>query len=109
MYHIRYMDWVAVGELIREARRKAGFTQAALAKAMGMSRATISRLENGVLEELGVRKLVNVCDRLGLELILRERRPLTLHETYEKNRRERREAAKQTSDILAKLPPGDHA
>lgn len=103
------MDWLALGELIREARRKAGLTQAALAKTLGMSRATISRLENGVIEELGVRKLVHLCDRLGLELSVRERRPLTLHESYEKNRRERREAAQQTSDILAKLTPGDHA
>lgn len=74
-----------------------------------MSRATISRLENGVIEELGVRKLVTLCDRLGLEISVRERRPLTLHEAYEQNRRERREAAQQTSEILAKLPPGNDA
>lgn len=80
-------------------------TQAELASGLHMSRATISKIENGVIEELGVRKLSRLCDRLGLDISVHPRRALTLHETYEKNRRERRDAFRETDAALAKLKP----
>ncbi|MDI1247248.1 MAG: helix-turn-helix transcriptional regulator [Lacunisphaera sp.] len=100
------MDFTEAGTLIRDARRKAGMTQAALAKRLHMSRSTISQLENGVISELGVRKLAQICDRLGLEVIVRQRNPrLTLHETYARNRQERQTAFKETDATLAQLTP----
>lgn len=99
------MDFAETGILIREAREKAGLTQAELARRLRMSRATISRIENGTIEELGVRKLAQLCDRLGLEISVHPRRPLTLHEAYEKNRAERRVALRETDEVLAKLKP----
>lgn len=101
------MNFAETGILLREARQKAGLTQATLATRLGMSRATISQLENGTIEELGVRKLANLCDRLGLEISVRPRRALTLHEAYEQNRQERREALRETDAVLAKLNPDD--
>lgn len=105
LYHIRYMNFTEAGSLIRAARRKAGLTQANLAKRLHMSRATISQLENGVIEELGVRKLAQICDRLGLEVSIRERRSLTLHEAYARNRDERQSAFEETDRIIANLNP----
>jgi transcriptional regulator with XRE-family HTH domain len=100
------MNFSEIGTLIRDARRKAGMTQDALAKRLRMSRSTISQLENGVIAELGVRKLAQVCDRLGLEVIVRPRNPrLTLHEAYTRNRQERQTAFKETDATLAKLTP----
>ena len=100
------MDFSEIGTLIRDARRKAGLTQDALAKRLHMSRATISQLENGVIAELGVRKLAQICDRLGLEVAVRSRHPrLTLHEAYARNRQERQAAFKETDATLAKLNP----
>jgi transcriptional regulator with XRE-family HTH domain len=98
------MNFFDAGVLIREARQRAGLTQAELAKSLRMSRATISQLENGVIVELGVRKLGQICDRLGLEVAVRPRQAqLTLNEAYERNRKERNEAFKETDAALAKL------
>lgn len=106
MHRIRYMNFTEAGILIHDAREKAGLTQATLASRLHMSRATISKLENGTMEELGVRKLSRLCDHLGLEISIRPRRSLTLNEAYEKNRQERREALRETDAVLSKLRPG---
>lgn len=99
------MNFAVAGQLIRDAREKSDLTQAELARRLGMSRATISRLENGTIEELGVRKLALLCDRLGLEIVVRPRRPPILHEAYEQNRRERRDALRETDEVLKNLKP----
>ena len=97
------MNFTEAGANIREARKKAGLTQAALAARLHMSRATISKVENGTIEELGIRKFDLICDRLGLDLSVRARRIPTLHEAYEQNRKERRNAFRETDAALAKL------
>lgn len=98
------MNLLEAGTLIRDARRQAGITQAALSQRLGMSRATLSQLENGVIGELGVRKLASICDRLGLEVVVRPRQTrLTLHEAYARNREERQAAFRETDATLAKL------
>ena len=70
-----------------------------------MSRATISQLENGVIGDIGVRKLAQISDRLGLEVFIQPRRPLTLHEAYARNRAERQAAFQETDKIIANLNP----
>jgi len=98
------MNFSDAGKLIRESRRKAGLTQAELATRLGMSRATISRLESGTIQELGIRKYAQVADRLGLEVILRRKNTrMTLHEAYDRNREERTIAFKETDATLAQL------
>lgn len=97
------MKFAETGQLIRQARGQMGLTQAALAARLGMSRATISKLETGTIEELGVRKLSRLCDLLGLAICVEPRRALTLHENYEKNREERRAAFRETDAALARL------
>jgi transcriptional regulator with XRE-family HTH domain len=108
LYRIRYMNFSEAGTLIREEREKKGLTQEALARTLGMSRATVSKVENGIIEEIGVRKLAALCNRLGLDVVVRPRRPITLQEAYDKNRRERREAFRETDAALAKLKPDGH-
>jgi transcriptional regulator with XRE-family HTH domain len=104
-YRIRYMNLIETGAQIREAREKAGLTQAQVARRLGMSRATISKVENGIIEELGVRKLARVSDLLGLEITIQPRRVMTLHDAYQRNRKDRREAFRQTDATLANLKP----
>lgn len=60
-----------IGQQIRGARKKTGISQAELAKALGMSRTTIGQIENGSVQEIGVRKLIRVLEFLGLELRVR--------------------------------------
>ncbi|MBN1849869.1 MAG: helix-turn-helix transcriptional regulator [Deltaproteobacteria bacterium] len=73
-----------IGEQIRQARKARRLTQAEVAKALGMSRTTIGQIENGTIQEIGVRKLIRVLEYLGLELRIRTAgRPPTLEELRE--------------------------
>ena len=60
-----------IGSQIREARKGLGLTQAYLACELGISRTTLSLLESGMIQELGIRKVIRILDRLGLELATR--------------------------------------
>jgi HTH-type transcriptional regulator / antitoxin HipB len=57
-----------IGQLIRKARKSSGISQASLGSQLGMSRATISGIENGTIPEIGIRKMMSICGALGLEL-----------------------------------------
>jgi HTH-type transcriptional regulator / antitoxin HipB len=75
------MHLESLGTAIREARRAAGRTQADLAASLGMSRATISAIENGTIQEIGVRKLAALCAAIGLDIhVGPQRRRPTLQE-----------------------------
>lgn len=77
-----------IGKEIRQARKKAKISQAAIAKTLGMSRTTIGQIENGTVQEIGVRKLIRLLDFLGLELRVRPAgRPPTLDELREEEQR----------------------
>ena len=57
----------ALAETLRQARREAGLTQAAMAKALRVSRPTITRLENGD-QNVTLRTLVQLCRALDCEI-----------------------------------------
>jgi transcriptional regulator with XRE-family HTH domain len=57
-----------IGQLVGQRREALGLSQQRLAKLAGLSRATINQLENGALADLGVSKLANLMDLLGLQL-----------------------------------------
>lgn len=76
-----------VGKSLRTARKTRGLSQAELARSLGMSRATISAIENGTVREIGVRKLMALSTALGLELSVAARRGRpTLQELREERR-----------------------
>ncbi|MFM8340686.1 MAG: helix-turn-helix domain-containing protein [Methylomonas sp.] len=58
-----------IGRVIRKARKAHQLTQAQLSASLGMSRATLSAIENGTVPEIGIRKILSLCDALSLELI----------------------------------------
>lgn len=68
-----------LGSEIRRARLARGLTQARLAADAGLSRQTLNLLENGLVRELGIRKVLALLDKLGIELTVeqgkRPRRP----------------------------------
>jgi transcriptional regulator with XRE-family HTH domain len=101
MFPIRNMSLVAIGEQIRSARKAKNLTQAELASALRMGRSTVSQLENGIISELGIRRLSQICDRLGLELIARPRNAaLTLEAAYRQKKAERDEAFREADTII---------
>lgn len=73
-----------IGQQIRNTRKTRKISQAELAKALGMSRTTIGQIENGTVQEIGVRKLIRILEFLGLEMRVREAgQPPTLEELRE--------------------------
>jgi HTH-type transcriptional regulator / antitoxin HipB len=76
-----------IGLALRDARKAQHFSQGELAASLGMSRATISAIENGTIGEIGVRKLMALATALGLELLIgtRHGRP-TLQQLREERR-----------------------
>lgn len=60
-----------IGVHIRQERKKRKLTQAQLAGLLGMSRSTISQIENGSVQDIGVRKLIRILEILNLELRVR--------------------------------------
>jgi HTH-type transcriptional regulator / antitoxin HipB len=81
------MNLQQIGTALRAARKISGQSQQDLAQPLGMSRATISAIENGTVSEIGVRKLMALCAALGLSMHVSaaEKRP-TLFELREENR-----------------------
>ncbi|MDX9666263.1 helix-turn-helix transcriptional regulator [Pseudomonas sp. P5_152] len=69
-----------LGELIRSLRKERKLTQQALAIQYGMSRATISGIENNSLSEIGIRKVEAILNGFGYELtaVPRQSRRATL-------------------------------
>lgn len=73
-----------IGQHIRQTRKKRHLSQAQIAKALGMSRTTIGQIENGTVQDVGVRKLIRVLEFLSLELRVRNAgSPPTLEELRE--------------------------
>ena len=59
-----------VGHEIRRARRARGLTQAQLAAGARITRTTLNQLENGLIKDLGIRKVQAVLEQLGLALVV---------------------------------------
>jgi transcriptional regulator with XRE-family HTH domain len=77
-----------IGKQIRQVRKRRKISQAQMAEALGMSRTTIGQIENGSVQEIGVRKLIRLLEFLGLELRVRPAgSPPTLEELREEEGR----------------------
>jgi transcriptional regulator with XRE-family HTH domain len=57
-----------IGSQIRQARQSRHWTQAQLAAAAHVTRTTLNQLENGVVGDLGIRKIQTLLDQLGLAI-----------------------------------------
>lgn len=60
-----------IGEEIRKERKRRKISQEKMAKDLEMSRATISQIESGIVQEIGVRKLIRILEYLDLEIRVR--------------------------------------
>jgi transcriptional regulator with XRE-family HTH domain len=76
-----------VGPVLKDARKAAKLGQEQLAAPLGMSRATISAIENGRCREIGFSKIAALLGAVGLELTVR---PRTARPTIDDLRAERR-------------------
>jgi transcriptional regulator with XRE-family HTH domain len=69
------MDLQALGAHLRRARIARGLTQAQLAHATGITRTTVNQLENGVIKDLGIRKVTAILDQVGLDIAVSDAAP----------------------------------
>lgn len=60
-----------LGKSIRRLRKEQGLTQAELAVRVGISRATLSGIENNTILELGIRKYEKLLNALGYTLTIK--------------------------------------
>jgi len=67
------MELDEIGQLLCKARKRRKLSQESLGQQLGMSRATISAIENGTVSEIGIRKILSICAALGLELFAQEK------------------------------------
>lgn len=66
------MDIEEIGSFIRNRRLLKNLSQLAVSERVRISRPNLSQLENGRLPEIGIRKVMEVLEQLGLELTIRE-------------------------------------
>jgi transcriptional regulator with XRE-family HTH domain len=64
------MNLPEIGHEIRRARLSHGLTQAQLASAANITRTTLNQLENGLIKDLGIRKIQALFDQLGLTFLI---------------------------------------
>ena len=83
MYYIggNIVDLLEIGDKIKKYRKYKKLSQSEVATILKMGRSTISGIENGTINEIGFRKMINLCTLLGLEFEIKEKtRAPTLRE-----------------------------
>lgn len=75
------MDLKDLGQKIKELRKSKNISQANLEEYSNITKRTISKIENGFIEEVGIKKVETILDLLGYEFSIRLKdRPKTLEE-----------------------------
>lgn len=75
------MDLTELGKEIQHLRKEKKWSQDDLEQYSGITKRTISKMENGFIDEVGIKKVETILDLLGIEFSLRPKgRPRTLEE-----------------------------
>ncbi len=75
------MTLLELGNNIKLLRKQNNYSQNDLEEYSGITKRTISKMENGFIDEVGIKKVETILDLLGYEFSLREKgRPKTLEE-----------------------------
>lgn len=70
-----------LGKEIKVLRKEKNWSQDELEKYSGITKRTISKIENGFIDEVGIKKVEIILNLLGVEFALRPKgRPKTLEE-----------------------------
>ena len=75
------MNLFELGHKIKTLRQEKKWSQDTLEQYSGISKRTISKIENGFIDEVGIKKVGTILDLLDMEFALRPKgRPRTLEE-----------------------------
>lgn len=69
------MEFYEIGELIKTARKEKKFTQSDLAKQVGITRQTLSKLENGLIDKVSLQLFIKILESLDKELQVEDKKP----------------------------------
>ncbi len=69
------MNLLELGNNVKLLRKERGLTQAQLAIKAGISRATLSKLENGNIAQVSIVTLNDILNHLGYELNIKATNP----------------------------------
>ena len=76
-----------LGKEIKVLRKEKNWSQDDLEKYSGITKRTISKIENGFIDEIGIKKVELILDLLGMEFSIRPKnRPKTLEELQDEQR-----------------------
>ncbi len=82
------MDMKEIGQLVENARKKHRMTQDNLAKKAGVSRKTISDIENGLRPDVGLQRLLAIFKYVDLVLEVKPFATPTLNDLLREQARE---------------------
>ncbi|WP_375724732.1 helix-turn-helix domain-containing protein [Arcobacter sp. KX21116] len=81
------MNLIDLGQKIKELRKSKNISQAQLEDYSNITKRTISKIENGFIEEVGIKKVETIVDLLGYEFNIRLKdRPKTLEELQDERK-----------------------
>jgi transcriptional regulator with XRE-family HTH domain len=69
------MNLLELGDEIRHLRKERGMSQEVLAKEVGISRATLSKIENGKISQTSIVLINDILNHLGYEVCIRAFNP----------------------------------
>ena len=81
------MDLIKLGQEIKKLRNEKNWSQDDLEKYSNITKRTISKIENGFIDEVGIKKVEFILDLLGYEFSIRPKgQPKTLEELRDERR-----------------------
>ncbi len=81
------MDLIQLGHTIKILRKEHKWSQDDLEQYSGITKRTISKIENGFIDEVGIKKVEFILDLLGYEFSVRQKGfPKTLEELQDERR-----------------------
>jgi len=69
------MEFYKIGETIRKLRKEKKLTQEQLAKRVGITRQTLSKLENGDIHKVSLQVFIKILNVFDYELEISEKKP----------------------------------
>lgn len=76
-----------LGAEIKNLRKQAKYSQEEMESFSGITKRTISKIENGFVDEVGIKKVEMILNLLGYELSIRPKgRPKTLEELQDERK-----------------------
>ncbi len=70
-----FMDYNEIAKEIVILRKSKNITQKKLAEDLHISRATLSSFENGKMGDIGFKKVLQIIDYFGYQIVLKENSP----------------------------------